>query len=597
MNTACTILIIALIAATNPATTPTPAPSPDGKDTVTGRKDVAASWGVAPDPKPVPFPNFQTPVDYIAWFDEALNYAAEDNALTRYGVFLYGRDETDAKFLEPLPDTFAAKDLAALLESPGHWYPDEKRGLNHWLHDLDRRFTHVVLGAKEHNYYATRRSPSLDLLADLQSPALGNARSIGRMLVARAWRVVDDTIDADLLTEAVEANLMFARHFGQGVTLEEQLFAAGQRDCVYDVIRTSLNSPIHTAHQWKEVLQLLEKYDDRQISLDLARSLYFAEASALQLLQYLCTTVDTNGTAAVAPKFNMDVVQRYTARRYPSGRFIPPGTNELADTDPMAMAKTIHEYYEGMRSLLRQRVVMDLPAKAAELDQRIAAQPGSGLLVTPIGLTVQSSFRTEAKRRLAYLFLNMAVDFKFTGAWPDSFDKLGGRRVAESRADPFSGEDMRLQALSVVYVPYSVGPDGVDDGGNNKADILYWGRVAQESYLHGTAGASTNGVEEKTRSDALGATGSPAPTKSPTSTPSPIPTESPSPTETPAPTDSPEPTESPAPTASPTPTESPAPTPSPTPTETPEPTPSPTPTESPTPTPPGSPDPTASPGP
>jgi len=512
------ILLVAYGADVPPATDSKPIATPPPQSMPADI--IETGWGVAPEPKPVPQPDFEKVVDYIAWFDDAQSYAANDNALSRYGIFLYGDDAGVAKSLAPQADTFAAKDLAKLMEQPRHWSPEEKRGLTQWMHNVERRFTRVLLEANQHQYYATRRTPDLTLLVDIQAPALGNARTIGQMLIARSWRVRDGSIDADMLPEALIANFVIARHFSQGATFEEQLFASGQRDFIYDLIRRSLDSPVHTAHQWQEVISALEKYDDRPITHDFARGLFFAEAAALQLLQHFCTTVDSNGFVAVAPKIQDERVREYAARRYPGGKFAPPGIDQLSGADPKALAARIHEYYSAMRSLLTQRDATGLATNVARVESTLTDHPGVGLLVTPVGMSVQTVYRTEAKRRLAYLYLKMAIDFKFTGSWPDSFDKLTGSRVAESRIDPYSGQDMHFLTIGPARVPYSIGPDGNDDNGDSNKDIIYWGRVSQEAYFHTQKNADSNGEPAAATSNGSAATQA-APSPKPGATPSP----------------------------------------------------------------------------
>jgi len=481
----------------------TPTPAPSAPAATPAPVEAVTPWELAPQPPDVPLPDFETPVDYLAWYRRATAYADGDNALTYYGVFLYGDDEAEAAALSPKADSAAGEALEKLLKSPEPWYPRDHVALVNWMMGIESRYAHVLEGGAAYHHYATRLSVYRELLADQTPPALGNARALGQLLIARAWRIEDGSLDADRLPDSLKSNLILAYQIGQGATLEEMFFAAGHRTFVYREISRSLASPMHTVYQWNELADALETYDAVSIPRELAHGLYYLEASAQQLLQYFCTTSDAEGAAQVAPKINMDAVNSYAESKYPGGRFRPAGVEKLEQADPRALAKVIHDYFEGMRRLLREPVARDLGEKVTALEKEtIGAHPELGLIVTPIGLPVQAAFRTEAQRRLAYLFLKQAIVFKQTGEWPESLDDLKGPRVATSRIDPFTGKDMGLLAVDKVRIPYSVGPDGVDDGGTDPQDILYWGRVAPEAYLHqnehkpkdATEDASSNGA-------------------------------------------------------------------------------------------------------
>jgi hypothetical protein len=467
-------------------------------DLVTLALIAATGWGVAPNPPAVPQPDFVTPVDYLAWYDEATRYAATDNALTRYGVLFYGAADNPLPKLAPAPDTFAARDLEKLFKVPLHWEPERKRGLAQWTQRVGGRFSHVILGARDHEFYATRRRPDLELLADLTPPALGNARWVCQALFASAWQVRESTIFADQLNDAMRASLILARHVGQGATLDEQLFAAGHRRFVYDQIRRSLNSPLHAAEQWEDVVATLEKYDRRSIPADYARSMHFAEVAALQLLQHFCMQTGDDGQPKLTGKINMDRVNAYVEREYPGGRFKPAGIERLADADPRELARQIHAYYAGAREILNLAVAGDVSERVTRLEGGIlGAHPELNLLISPLGLSVRSAFRTEAERRLTYVFLRMAIQFKYTDEWPVSIAKFVPEDDRMRGIDPYTGKAFLLRKVGPTQIPYSVGPDGQDDGGDERNDIIVWGRVAPEAYYRGkknTDDANSNGA-------------------------------------------------------------------------------------------------------
>lgn len=510
-----TNLLIALLALTAGADTPAASPSPTPQAKAPPRVATqfqGPAWPLAPMPPQPPLPDFEMPVDYLAWYRAATAYAADSNALNLYGIFLYGDDNARAKPLAPEADSAAAKDLARMLENPTPWYPEEYRELIEWMVPVERQYAQVVEEATKTPHYASRLDPAVELLVRQSPPALGNARTIGQVLIARAWRVERNTIDADRLAQSLANNLVLARHIGEGATLEEQFFGSGHRNLVYRHIRRALYSPAHTAYQWLDVAAALEMYDNVPVPQELARGLCFFEAAALQLVQELCTERPEGASAKLTPRFNMDAVNAYAEFKYPGGRFRPASVEQLAQADPRELAKVIHAYYDGMRQLLAEPIARNIATRVNELQEStLGAHPELAMIVTPIGLPVQAAFRTEAERRLAYVFLKQAIDFKFTGVWPDALDKIEGARAKESRIDPYSGQDMHLLKVFEAYVPYSVGPDGIDDGGNETTDIVFWGRVSEEAFLHNPKPASTNGLPQDASTNGAGATDASAP--------------------------------------------------------------------------------------
>jgi hypothetical protein len=437
--------------------------------------------GQLPEIQPPPMPDFKQPVDYLAWYDAQLKYAAGDNALDMYWDFLYGNDMGAAPTNAPTAESKAADQLYALLESPEPWFPDQRQELAQWTARIEAHYLAPLAAASSRKFYAMRREPDLKLLADIKTPALINGRAIGQMMFARAWRVINKTIYTDRLLDAARNNLMFARHMSFGGTLDEQFFALGHRAFVYEQLRSALPSNIYTLEFWKSMLEVLDQFDDRPATDSYARSLYFAEASALQLLQHFCTEVDSNGVISVAPRVSSSAVEAFYSDKSGRARFRPPGTNLLAGSNPVELARTIHEYYESMRALLKESNVPDLTRKVRAIEREtLGANPALESMVAPLGLTIQSVYSIEASRRMTRLYLNMAIMFKTTDQWPMTLDEVKAPDLATLRIDPFTGRDFLIQPMGTRTALYSVGPNGVDDGAEPGKDIVYWAMVAKQ---------------------------------------------------------------------------------------------------------------------
>lgn len=59
------------------------------------------------------------------------------------------------------------------------------------------------------------------------------------------------------------------------------------------------------------------------------------------------------------------------------------------------------------------------------------------------------------------------------GRAPDGLNKLVPTYLDTVPRDPFDGQPLRYKKLVKGYVVYSIGEDGVDDGGYEKKDITF----------------------------------------------------------------------------------------------------------------------------
>lgn len=65
---------------------------------------------------------------------------------------------------------------------------------------------------------------------------------------------------------------------------------------------------------------------------------------------------------------------------------------------------------------------------------------------------------------MALLACELEASYLRDGAYPVTLEALG----SEISEDPFNGKPFRYQVLPESFKLYSLGPDGVDDGGERK---------------------------------------------------------------------------------------------------------------------------------
>ncbi len=435
---------------------------------------ISPAFGQLDPIKPPPLPDFKTPVDYTAWYFEEFAPKSESSALPIYEPLLFG---PEAKSLK-LDAKAAARDQAfEIMGNPQEWRTTEKPELAAWIQTVEKKYKQPFMDASKKKDMPVRRINNLKFLYDRPIARFVNGRAIGQMMFARAWRADGNIFKTEYLIDAAQSNLAFADHLGRLPSLEEQFFSSGHRITTYTQVLTALRSFMHRIHVWDEIIAAFDQFDSVPVTKIYARSLYFAEAAALQQLQHFCM----DGNSAAKPAINPETVKRFYETPDRKLKGVSPACSSLASADPMVLAKAIHEYYEQMRQLLGKPFVINLKDEIARIEKNHwEGIDGMECLVPRIGFAVQTFFRTEALRRGSRLFLEKSMHYKRTGLWPRQLDELKNPAVAFCRIDPYTGKDFLLRPAGDVEVVYSVGVDGVDDKANTKTDVIVWANVYTE---------------------------------------------------------------------------------------------------------------------
>jgi hypothetical protein len=78
----------------------------------------------------------------------------------------------------------------------------------------------------------------------------------------------------------------------------------------------------------------------------------------------------------------------------------------------------------------------------------------------------EASLRTQAWLRCTYTALAAERYRRAHKLWPDSLDALvAAKLLRQMPIDPYDGKPLRLARLTEGLIIYSIGPDGVDNGG------------------------------------------------------------------------------------------------------------------------------------
>ena len=103
------------------------------------------------------------------------------------------------------------------------------------------------------------------------------------------------------------------------------------------------------------------------------------------------------------------------------------------------------------------------------------------LLLPSIGAFHLAYLRTVALLNVTQTMIAMERSRILLGRWPTSLDEIPRAILPENPIDPFSGQHVKIARTNDGWIVYSVGPDGIDDGGkldprfDRKKERLDWG--------------------------------------------------------------------------------------------------------------------------
>lgn len=439
---------------------------------------VAALVAAEPPPPvtPPPVPDFKTLVDYRAWYNAQIAVAKANNAGDSYGSFLFAKKGDPVELLVPNPKSKVGKQLYNLMKHPRPWSSSDNPELAEWCERVEAQFMNAFNEGVKRPHLAPRPTSDIVLLSEIKPPRLELARAVGQVMLARGWRVEGHAFYTDNIINALRDNLIFANHVAEVPGIETQLFASAHHRAVYSQFRGALRSRTTDLEVFRDLRQALDAADTVPVTTYFQRDLYFEEAAALQLLQHLYTSYEENDKKI--RRLPQDrTVEAFFMSRFPDASKRPRGWDTLKEMPGPDMAQRVHGYYEDMRGVLASPPA-DLRARLDEIEAKyLKDKPAMELLVTPVDLLTTSILETEAERRMARLYLEMATTYKDAQKWPESIDQLNFPRLAECRIDPFTGKDFLMHPVQTRYALYSVGADGKDDGCDEGKDLVFFATV------------------------------------------------------------------------------------------------------------------------
>ena len=169
----------------------------------------ATAVGQSAAVKPPPMPDFKKPVDYVAWYQDQLQAVQADNALKDYATFLYSTGPMKPEGMTADDAARGEAHVTFLLDQPRLWEPENMPALDKWINAMQARYVAALLEGNKKPHFALKSDPKLKLLTQVDVPPLSRGRTIGQLLIARAWRSPGPIIKPQDYAQAIQANLVY----------------------------------------------------------------------------------------------------------------------------------------------------------------------------------------------------------------------------------------------------------------------------------------------------------------------------------------------------------------------------------------------------
>lgn len=451
-----------------------------------------------------PRPDEQPNVDYIEWYRAQIPTAEADNAAADYEEI--ANDPRLKKPEEGAAPTFVDMFNSDHSGPPVPW--DETDHLE-WaesstrVQDLVDKFHRASTRsnyAPPLRFDETALKTRKPLLIDLTLPDLASHRTLGKAMLADAWKKIDGRIPPERMMNAWRVVLRAANHLENRPTLIENLVSIAERRLVMENARWALKQEVLSSqeHLW-EALELIRSLGRDKYDPAVAARGEFAMAA--QFTQYMFSPPGPDGKPRLNPQ-HVEEIAPYFADW-------PEATPDLHDR---LLAMTAEDYYATLdafervyREMADQLRVSYPEIRAADMDATqmdyLHTSPLTELLMPSFSRVMVLRARSETAFRATQLVYAVHLFHSQNDRWPKSINELESlnnlprgmpndsprRAINEMRIDPFSGRDFGYRLDPDGPVIYSVSENAEDDGGihsprwgdgekdeNASDDFVFW---------------------------------------------------------------------------------------------------------------------------
>ncbi len=321
------------------------------------------------------------------------------------------------------------------------------------------------------------KEPLADSLMSVLLPHVQVMREAARLLtVDTRWALEQG--DTERATRNIEALLGISSQVTEGKLLVSSLVGYAIHAMTMAVIDECLHSDatfsdaqlerIHAAVAKVEVDQMVDLAAERAMFMDLVQKTYTDDgqgdgritATGLDLWEKVTTNVSSSQTKPSGWSFE-SVTKRALA---PTSLLFLATRKQLTDK--------ADELFQRMETAIKAEVSGDAKAEEAqslerEIGELSVAYAPIKLLFPAIAMARQATVRVKLNADAVQVALAVIRYQRQHGQWPESLDALVGTFVERVPTDPYDGQPLRYRLQDDGFVIYSVGVNGVDDGGQS----------------------------------------------------------------------------------------------------------------------------------
>jgi hypothetical protein len=319
------------------------------------------------------------------------------------------------------------------------------------------------------------KEPLADSLMSVLLPHVQVMREAARLLtVDTRWALEQG--DTERATRNIEALLGISSQVTEGKFLVSSLVGYAIHAMTMAVIDECLHSEatfpdaqlqrIHAAVAKAKVDQMVDLGSERAMFMDLVQKTYTDDgqgdgritAAGLDLWEQVSTNASSSQTKPNGWSFE-SVTKRALA---PASLLVLATRKQLTDK--------ADELFQRMEAVIKAEVRGDTNALEAqqverEIGELSVAYTPIKLLFPAISLARQATVRVQVSADSVQTALAVIRYHRQHDRWPTSLDELVGTFLERVPTDPFDGQPLRYRLQDDGFVIYSVGVNGVDDGG------------------------------------------------------------------------------------------------------------------------------------
>lgn len=441
-----------------------PEDSAELQPTLAGNSEVAG-W-------PVPMPDPQNPVDYVAIVVE--------------------QTVTDGPSAVPLYDAAGAAHVAFegdydLYDAALHGDPEALSSpeITEWLQANQTTLANYR-AATQFDYRGQVTAPEGAGVMGIMLHGLAQKRGLSRLAIIEA-KSLEAQGDVGAALDNYASNFIVGRHMSQGPTLIDNLVGVAIQRQSAESLLDSLASPTGEQIDYTQLAERLER--DYQPLRPMAEVFQGERMCCLDLVQELYEW-DPDTRDYVVTESGMQKVD-YAFGELMAGEEVPKAGPEfraaIESIGFKGMVAEANEHYDRLTetALLpyqdSRQVSNDLEAALSSPEYKQHNPLVAGMLPS-LGRANYLGVHAQATRNATRLIANLKAYRQQHGAYPDSLEVFGETDMA---VDPFTGGGFAYRRDGSDFTLYSLGANGVDNGGVHDGrgetnDIRYWPRPTKD---------------------------------------------------------------------------------------------------------------------